>query len=349
MGADVKGRHRLRTLLDTLVDDNVIEKAPGNRYPPRRRHAAARRRRRRAAKPLPEGWVAGSLRVHPAGYGFVARDDGEDDVYVAARNRGLAMDGDRVAISTWLGYKGTEGRVEKVLARGRAKLTGTLRERAAPATSSPTIRASPPPAATCSLDGTSGGAKDGQAVVAEITRYPTLADGPLAARSSRCSAIPTTRAPRSRRSSSCADIPTSSPTTSRAGAERAPQEVRAEDLRRSRRPARRRVHDHRSRDRARLRRRGVRRAAARRPGYARCGSRSPTSRTTCGGLAARREARVRGCSVYLPDRAIPMLPQAAVGAHLLARSRGGSAARWSCASSSIAHGERRRPRTSARR
>src|SRR5438067_13616563 len=94
MAADVKGRHRLRTLLDTLVDEQVLEKAPGNRFrivgaapPPAVEGKAGK-------SALPAGWVAGSLRVHPAGYGFVARDDGEDDVYVAARNRASAMDGE---------------------------------------------------------------------------------------------------------------------------------------------------------------------------------------------------------------------------------------------------------------
>src|SRR5437879_6288782 len=70
LGADVKGRHRLRTLLDTLVDDKVIEKAPGNRFrivgatpPPVVVDAKS------GKATLPAGWVAGSLRVHPAGYG----------------------------------------------------------------------------------------------------------------------------------------------------------------------------------------------------------------------------------------------------------------------------------------
>src|SRR5262249_51469228 len=72
--------------------------------------------------------VKGRIRVHPAGYGFVERDDGEDDVFVAARDRGAAMDGDRVEVLTWAGYKGTEGRVVRILERGRAKLTGTLRQ-----------------------------------------------------------------------------------------------------------------------------------------------------------------------------------------------------------------------------
>src|SRR5205823_6702668 len=111
-------------------DESVIEKAAGGRY---RIVGSAAPEIKEAVKPgeaLPRGWVAGSIRVHPAGYGFLVRDDGEDDAYVAARNRGSAMDGDRVAVSTWLGYKGTEARVEKVLERGRAKLTGTLRKQA---------------------------------------------------------------------------------------------------------------------------------------------------------------------------------------------------------------------------
>jgi len=79
LGADVKGRHRLRTLLDTLVDENVIEKAAGGRF---RIAGAAAPEINEAVKPgeaLPKGWVAGSIRVHPAGYGFLVRDDGEDD------------------------------------------------------------------------------------------------------------------------------------------------------------------------------------------------------------------------------------------------------------------------------
>src|SRR5215467_7882905 len=70
--------------------------------------------------------VTGRIRVHPAGYGFVERDDGEDDVFVAARHRGAAMDGDHVEILVWAGYRGPEGRVGRILERGRAKITGTL-------------------------------------------------------------------------------------------------------------------------------------------------------------------------------------------------------------------------------
>ncbi|HEY2749013.1 MAG TPA: RNB domain-containing ribonuclease, partial [Polyangia bacterium] len=231
MSADVKGRHRLRTLLDTLVDENVIEKAPGNRFrivgmtPPVAVAAPGE-----PGKALPKGWVAGSLRVHPAGYGFVARDDGEDDVYVAARNRAAAMDGDRVAISTWLGYKGTEGRIEKVLERGRAKLTGTLRKQGRASFIEPD---DPRIAATGGhvlLDGTSGGAKDGQAVVAEITRYPTHADEPLSAKVIHVLGDPDDPRTEIEKILIISDIPTEFPEDVTQAAERAPTTVRTEDL-----------------------------------------------------------------------------------------------------------------------
>ena len=48
-------------------------------------------------------------------------------------------------------------------------------------------------------------------------------------------------------------------------------------------------------------------------GHARCGSRSPTSRTTSARVTAGREALAAACTVYLPDCAIPMLPRAALG------------------------------------
>src|SRR3979409_693203 len=73
MAAAVTGRHRRRTVLDTLVDDQVLEKAPGNRY----RIIGATPPATPTGKELPKGWFAGSLRVHPAGYRFLAPRRGE--------------------------------------------------------------------------------------------------------------------------------------------------------------------------------------------------------------------------------------------------------------------------------
>src|SRR5687768_7344212 len=48
--------------------------------------------------------VTGRITVHPAGYGFVVSEKGED-VFIPAKYRGPSLDGDRVIVETWLGYK----------------------------------------------------------------------------------------------------------------------------------------------------------------------------------------------------------------------------------------------------
>ena len=77
-------------------------------------------------RPQRDDRVIGRITVHPAGYGFVATEAGET-VFVPAKYRNTSLDGDRVAVDTWPGVRGTEGRVIEVLARGRARLTGILR------------------------------------------------------------------------------------------------------------------------------------------------------------------------------------------------------------------------------
>src|SRR5690349_18064929 len=117
-----------------------------------------------------KGRVEGRIRVHPAGYGFVQRDDGDVDVFVPAKYRGAALDGDRVRLTTWLGYKGTEGRVDAIVERGRARITGIVRmvaRRAVIEPDDPRI-----PGGNVQLDGGLGGAREGQCVVAVITKYP---------------------------------------------------------------------------------------------------------------------------------------------------------------------------------
>ena len=70
--------------------------------------------------------LTGRIKVHPVGYGFVVPNDGSEDVHVSARNRGTAMDGDTVEVEAWEGVRGIEGRVTRVIERGRAKVTGQL-------------------------------------------------------------------------------------------------------------------------------------------------------------------------------------------------------------------------------
>ena len=76
--------------------------------------------------------VTGRVSGHRDGFGFVARDDGEDDVYLSAREMRAVFDGDRVAIRT-IGNdrRGRpEGTVVEVLERGRQRIAGQfIRER----------------------------------------------------------------------------------------------------------------------------------------------------------------------------------------------------------------------------
>src|SRR6185503_11138029 len=111
----------------------------------------------------------GRITVHPAGYGFVATPDGT--VFVPAKYRGTSLDGDEVALETWAGVRGTEGRVAEVLARGRARLTGILRKVGRAVYLEPDDPRIAADYGRVGIDSATLG-KDGDAVVIEITRYP---------------------------------------------------------------------------------------------------------------------------------------------------------------------------------
>jgi ribonuclease R len=66
--------------------------------------------------------------VHPGGFGFAERlDEGEGSIFVPPGNFGGAMDGDEVVVSWWPAQRGAEGHVRSVVARGRTRVTGVLR------------------------------------------------------------------------------------------------------------------------------------------------------------------------------------------------------------------------------
>jgi ribonuclease R len=141
-----------------------FENFPSVKYPP----GAVRR-------------VSGRIKVHPAGYGFVVPSDNSEDVHVSARGRSNAMDGDTVEVEVWAGVRGFEGRVVRVVTRGRAKITGQLARQGRQVVLQPD---DPRITGAVSLVGAEHLAASalGQAVVAEITRYPDSADGPIEAR-----------------------------------------------------------------------------------------------------------------------------------------------------------------------
>jgi ribonuclease R len=114
--------------------------------------------------------VTGRIKVHPDGYGFVVPEDQTtEDIHVSSRARGASMDGDRVEVEWWVGARGLEGRIHKVLERGRGKITGQL---AGSGRNVHLLPDDPRITGPVVLKGGPGGGKTGQAVVAEIIRYP---------------------------------------------------------------------------------------------------------------------------------------------------------------------------------
>lgn len=320
LGANQKTRHRVRRLIEELLEDGTAEKV-GTRYrltdwapplsvpaPAPVPAAAAREATARPEVPaVAAGAILGRILVHPSGFGFVEREDGEDNVYIAARHRGGALDRDRVAIATWLGHRGTEGRVVAVLERGRAKLTGIVRAAGRVfylAADDPRLLG------TISLEGKVEHASLGQAVVAEILEYPTVPDGPVRARILRVLGDPDDPRTEVQKILECDDIPDEFPADVRAEAAHAPKTVGDAALR-----------DLEDREDLRhLPFLTIDPETARDFDDAVCLEDGPRGATRLWvavadvshyvrpGTALDREAQLRGVSVYLPNRAIPMLP-----------------------------------------
>jgi ribonuclease R len=257
--------------------------------------------------------LAGRIKVHPAGYGFVVPDDNSEDVHISARNRGTAMDGDTVEIDSWVGVRGFEGRVVRVVARGRAKITGQLTGGGRRVQLQPD---DPRITGIVVLNGAEkiAASQMGQAVVAEITRYPETPDGPIEARILRVLGDPDDPRTEVEKVLAVADVEDSFPDEVERIAAGLPQTVGGRDLD----------------DRTDLRHvpfttidpetaRDFDDAVAIEslPGG---GTRlwvavADVSHYVREGSPIDAEARKRGCSLYLPNRAIPMLPEP-LSAHL---------------------------------
>ena len=121
--------------------------------------------------------VTGTVTAHRDGFGFVVRDDGEeDDIYLSAREMRSVIDGDRVAVSVvGLDRRGKpEGKLVEVLERGTQEIVGQfIRERGIGIVIPDNARISH---RILIAKGESGGARPGEIVVAEILDYPTYVE-----------------------------------------------------------------------------------------------------------------------------------------------------------------------------
>ncbi len=284
---------KLRRILASLVTDGLVTRLARGVYA--------------VADSSDDPQVVGRISVHPAGYGFVTVDDGSDDVFVPAKYRGAAMDGDRVVLSTWDGYKGTEGRVVQIVSRGRAKLTGVLRRTGRTLFLEPDDPRISTDYGQVWLGGGTGGAQIGEAVVVEISDYPTKDRPRIAGRVSKVLGDPDDPRTEIAKIITCADIPEEFPSDASALAKATSQEVLPADLA----------------DRIDLRDRPfvtIDPVTARDFDDALCLDERPgggvrvwiavadVSHYVRTGDALDREAAIRSVSVYLPDKVIPMLP-----------------------------------------
>ena len=149
-------RHRLATVLEKLVASGELVRDGKGKY----RLAAS------------GGSAIGRLALHRDGYGFVAADDGGEDIFVPARYLGECMNGDRVEVTiVRRGRFGKrEGRVVRIIERGERTVVGTLRTSGRATILIPSDERTPP--LRIEDDRRSSG-RVGQLVVAEIVRYPT--------------------------------------------------------------------------------------------------------------------------------------------------------------------------------
>ncbi len=248
----------------------------------------------------------GRITVHPAGYGFVTPDDKGDTVFVPAKYRNHSLDGDRVVVETWPGVRGTEGRVKMVLTRGRARLTGILRRVGRAVYLEPDDPRIAADYGRVHMDDAPTG-KDGDAVVVEITRYPDAVRRELAAKLLKVLGDPDDPRTEIEKILAVSMLPLEFPDDAVEQAERTPSELGPEDFA----------------DRIDLR---SRRFATIDPETARdfddalCIETGPhggprvwvavadVSHYVRWNDALDKESAIRGVSVYLPDRVIPMLP-----------------------------------------
>jgi ribonuclease R len=126
----------------------------------------------------------GMLKVNPRGFGFVASPSASgDDVYISPEHMAGARHGDHVVIDViGRGGRGPEGAVVQVKSRGSERVSGILRRRGKsawvelddPRLKGPVVLTSDIDKGSTEGEGNSG--KDGQVVVVQITRFPELAD-----------------------------------------------------------------------------------------------------------------------------------------------------------------------------
>lgn len=283
----------LLELLDQLGFDGSIRRMPGNRF-----------------KAAPDALGAGGswegvLSVNPRGFGFVTAV-GQDDVYVAPDGIGGALHGDRVRVSVISRTsRGVEGRIEEIVARRSSRVAGVLRRSGKSVwlepddtrLRGPLVVLRPPKHA-----------RDGVAAIVDIIRFPQFSDELPEAQLLAVLGTPGDPKVEVAKILVREQVEEEHPVDALAEAERMATRLRhvVPDGRRDLRlvplptidPEDARDHD------------DALWVEATKDGYTAYVAIADVSEYVQEGTPLDDEARRRGCTIYLPDRAIPMLPSA---------------------------------------
>jgi ribonuclease R len=178
LGLPGQRRDEIRAALETLCEEGVAQELPGLRFRALKPHEirrkpfepqpASRPFGETARRPAPTAKL-GTLRIQARGHGFVSCEDGGEDVFVAQSELLGALHGDRVAVSVRRGDRGLEGTVVAVLQRGLKYVAGLLSQTERGLIITPNDARLPPQVNV--VGKVPGDAVPGIAVVAEIARY----------------------------------------------------------------------------------------------------------------------------------------------------------------------------------
>ena len=181
LGAEARERDDIYEVLGPLIEEHIVQEMPGGRFRYDKRavlttSAAVQKKSQKTVA----NEVLGRFGMNPRGFGFVTAEDGGPDVFIAPPNTGGAMHGDQVRVQWQKSTKGREGLVLGIVSRARTRIVGVLArygkelviEPQDPRVRGPitVVEALPPTA------------KEGLIVVGEITRFPRGIDDSTEAR-----------------------------------------------------------------------------------------------------------------------------------------------------------------------
>lgn len=160
-------RPELWDALAQMADAGLLERHPGRHY----------------GRPFTDTTAVGTLTVNPRGFGFVAREDGGEDLYVDGRDLAGAHHRDRVRVRIVPGRRGrVAAEVIEVVERGTHTFVATLRDSRTARWLVPRDTRLPEHVRVVTVAEDLPDARDGDLVAAAFTDWPDDAEAPISAR-----------------------------------------------------------------------------------------------------------------------------------------------------------------------